>query len=190
MKIYAADGNKKAGELMKGLVHIYTGEGKGKTTAAIGLGIRAYGRGFKVLMVQFLKGMETGEKIVIDALAPDFTLYRGKEIKKFTWNMNEEELAELKKDMQDTVRYAADAASTGHWDMLILDEILGCISGGFVALQEVVDLIKGKPEKLEIVLTGRNASKELIELADYVSEIKAVKHPFEKGVQARKGIEF
>lgn len=174
---------------MKGLVHIYTGDGKGKTTAALGLGIRAYGRGFKVLLVQFLKGSETGEMKTLEKLAPGFVLYRGKEIKKFTWNMNEEELQELKRDTADVFRYASREALSDTWDMIILDEIMASVSMGFIQTDEISGLIKQKPTKLEVVMTGRNAPKELIDLADYVSEIHAVKHPFEKGISARPGIE-
>ncbi len=174
---------------MKRLVHIYTGDGKGKTTAAVGLGIRAYGRGFKVLMVQFLKGADTGEIHTLKKLEPEFMLHRGKEIKKFTWNMNAEEVRETARAQQDIFNYAVDAAMCGGWDMVILDEILGAVGTGMIDLKEVVNFIKDKPDSFELVLTGRNAPAELVELADYVSEIKAVKHPMEKGIPAREGIE-
>jgi cob(I)alamin adenosyltransferase len=175
---------------MKGLVHIYTGNGKGKTTASIGLGIRAYGRGFKVLMVQFLKGEETGETKTFEKLAPDFMVHRGKVIKKFTWQMTKEELAEFKENQQEVFNYAVEAAASGKWDLLILDEILGAVSCNIISLEDTINLVKSKPDKLELVLTGRNAPGELVDLADYVSDIHAVKHPMEKGVPARKGIEI
>jgi cob(I)alamin adenosyltransferase len=174
---------------VKGLVHIYTGDGKGKTTASIGLGMRAYGRGFKVLLVQFLKGMETGEMAAINELGSRFTLHRGKGIKKFTWQMNEEEFEQLKDDQRKVFEFASEAVRGGKWDLVILDEVMGAITSKVFALDEVIELVKGKPDALELVLTGRNAPQELIELADYVSEIKAVKHPMEKGIPARKGIE-
>lgn len=174
---------------MKGLVHIYTGNGKGKTTAAVGLGIRACGRGMKVRMVQFLKGMETGEMHVIEKLNPDFILIRGKEIKKFTWNMSEAELKELEQICMQAFEEAAAEACSGRWDMLILDEIMAAVTGGFIPVEAVLELIRNKPDKLEIVMTGRNAPPALVEAADYVSEIQAVKHPFEKGIPSRKGIE-
>jgi len=174
---------------MKGLVHIYTGNGKGKTTAAIGLGIRAYGRGFKVLMVQFLKGSETGEVETLKALEPGFFLRRAKEVKGFFWNMDEEQKRELRKNTQELLDYAGKAVSSGEWDLVILDEVIGAISNGLVQIQQITDLIKNKPESLELVLTGRNAPQELIDLADYVSDIKAVKHPMNMGIPARKGIE-
>ena len=174
---------------MKGLVHIYTGDGKGKTTAAIGLGIRAYGRGMKVLMVQFLKGAETGEMNTLEALKPGFLLYRGKEIVKFTWNMSEEELVETRQIQKEILEYAVREIGKGGWDMLILDEVLGALYSGMLELRDVAGFVKDKPENLELVMTGRNAPVELVEMADYVSEIKCIKHPMEQGIPARKGIE-
>ena len=174
---------------MKGLVHIYTGNGKGKTTAAVGLGVRAFGRGFKVLLVQFLKGSETGELISLKRFEPGFMLHRGTEVKKFTWDMNEEERQRTKEDQRKLLSFAVKEAGTGSWNLLILDEILGAISSGMVDLKDVAEFVKSKPEAMELVLTGRNAPAELIELADYVSEINPVKHPMNKGIRARKGIE-
>lgn len=175
---------------MRGLVHIYTGNGKGKTSAAVGLGIRAYGRGFKVLMVQFLKGTKTGEMIAIEKLSPGFTLYRGESTGKFIWQMTNQEKEHEKKVQNGLLDYARGAASNGEWDMVILDEIMAAISTGMVGIADVVQLIEGRHEKVELILTGRNVPERLIDLADYVSEIKEVKHPMKKGIGARKGIEF
>lgn len=175
---------------MKGLVHIYTGDGKGKTTAALGLGVRACGRSMKVIMVQFLKGMPTGEMYSLKALEPNFTLYRGTDTKKFIYEMDEKERTQTVAEQHAIFEYAADAANSGKCDLLILDEALGAISSGMLDKETVIEFIKNKPEKLELVLTGRGATPELIGLADYVSEIKAVKHPAEKGISGRKGIEF
>lgn len=174
---------------MKGLVHIYTGDGKGKTTAAVGLGIRAWGRGMKVLMVQFLKGMESGELITIRRLGDGFTVNSGKPMRKFTWNMNEEELAQAAALQKQQLNYAWNEMKTEKWDLLILDEIMAAITTGMVPLQDVLELVKSKPEGLEIVMTGRNAPDSLIEAADYVSEIREVKHPMGSGIAARRGIE-
>lgn len=175
---------------MKGLVHIYTGDGKGKTTAAIGLGVRACGRGMKVFMAQFLKGTPTGEMFSLKALEPGFTLFRGTETKKFVWEMNEAEKAESAAEQKSILDYAFKKAYEGECDLLILDEILGAISAGMIDEKEVINFIKSKPKNIELVLTGRGASCGLIELADYVSEIRAVRHPAGKGIKARKGIEF
>lgn len=175
---------------MKGLIHIYTGNGKGKTTASVGLGVRACGRGLKVLMVQFLKGAPTGELFSLKALEPGFELYRGTETKKFTWQMNEVERAQTAAEQRSILEYAVNSASKGGIDLLILDEVLGAISTGMLSKDAVLEFVRNKPRDLELVLTGRGASPELVELADYVSEIEAVKHPSEKGVNGRKGIEF
>lgn len=175
---------------MRGFIHIYTGDGKGKTTAAIGLGVRACGRGMKVLAVQFLKGAPTGEMYSLKALEPNFILHRGTQTKKFTWEMNEEEKAMTAAEQQSIFEFAVEAANKGECDLLILDEALGAISSGMLDKDSLIEFVRCKPERLELVLTGRGAPGELIGLADYVSEIKAVKHPAEKGINGRKGIEF
>jgi len=175
---------------MKGLVHIYMGDGKGKTTAAIGLGVRACGRGMKVLMVQFLKSIHSGEMCSLKSLEPNFVLRRGTESGKFTWQMDRDEKNRAAAEQQELFNCAADAARNGECDILILDEVLGAVSASMLDREQLVSFIKNKPDRLELVLTGRNADDELVGLADYVSEIRAVKHPAEKGIQARKGIEF
>jgi len=173
----------------KGLVHIYTGNGKGKTTSAIGLGIRAYGRGFKVYMAQFLKSAETGELNVLKTLEPGFTVKRFDMVNKFTWNMNDAEKRETGEGINRLFDTAVEDTGSQAWDMLILDEILGAIKGGFISLQKVVEFVKNKPQGLELVMTGRAAPEELMALSDYVSEINPIKHPMDKGIGARIGIE-
>jgi len=175
---------------MKGLIHIYTGNGKGKTTAAVGLGIRACGRGMKVLMVQFLKGIETGEMTIIKKLEPDFILHRGEQLPKFTWQMNDEEKKRASKVQHEIFEFAKEAAFSGKVDLLILDEIMAAVNADFLDKNSVLDFIKNKPDNLELILTGRNAPAEFIEKADYVSEILDVKHPMKQGIPARKGIEY
>ncbi len=187
MDILSIDGKV---ENMNGLVHIYTGDGKGKTTAAVGLGIRACGRGKKVLMLQFLKGSQTGEMFIIQNLIPNFELFRQTELKKFTWEMNQDELEEMKRNAKNTLQYALDQAKSGNRDMIILDELNLAITSGFLDIEDVLSFLENKPAELEIVMTGRYAPVELIKLADYVSEIKAVKHPYSVGIPAREGIEF
>lgn len=173
---------------MKGLVHIYTGDGKGKTTAAVGLGIRAVGSGMKVLMVQFMKGRQSAEEVAIERLQPDFELYKQKKADKFSWEMTSEEKEEMQESSMNLFNYALDQAISK--DMIILDEIMAAITTGFIDVKNVSDFIKNKPLKLEVVMTGRNVPEELIELADYISEINAVRHPLSQGIQARAGIEF
>jgi len=175
---------------MRGLIHVYTGDGKGKTTAAIGLGVRACGQGLRVLMVQFLKGTPTGEMYSLKSLEPGFVLHRGTESKKFIWEMDPEERVRTAAQQRAIFEYAVNAAKKGECDLLILDEVLGAVSSGMLDNDSLMEFVKNKPEKLELVLTGRGASEELVSLADYVSVIEAVKHPAQKGVGARRGIEF
>jgi cob(I)alamin adenosyltransferase len=175
---------------MKGLIHVYTGDGKGKTTAAVGLGIRACGRGLNVLMVQFLKSLPTGEELSLKKLEPGFMLHRGTSNIKFVPQMSEEERSRTAKEQLSIFNYAAEAAASGKYDLIIMDEAFGAIATGMLGKELLINFVKTKPEKLELVLTGRGAPKELIDMADYVSEIHALKHPAEKGISGRRGIEF
>lgn len=173
-----------------GLIHIYCGDGKGKTTAAMGLGMRAAGRSKKVLLTQFLKSNKTGELNSIEKLSEFFHVVKGVPAKKFVWNMNEEEKLEIKKEHTNRFREVTKKAIEEEYDLLILDEIIATINRDFVMLSEVIDFLNNKPTGLEVVMTGRNPKEELIELADYVSEIKAIKHPYNKGIKSRVGIEI
>lgn len=143
----------------------------------------------KILMVQFLKGMESGELIAINKLDSNFLVNPGKPMSKFTWQMNEDELQKAAALQREQFEYALKEMKSGKWDMLILDEIMAAITTKMIPLEDVLELIRCKPDRLEIVMTGRNAPKELVEVADYVSDIGQVKHPFEKGIPARRGIE-
>ncbi|MDD4679375.1 MAG: cob(I)yrinic acid a,c-diamide adenosyltransferase [Clostridia bacterium] len=174
---------------MRGLVHIYTGDGKGKTSAAVGLGLRAWGRGMKVLMVQFLKGSQSGELIAAQKLGETFKINLGTALKKFTWEMNKAELQEAAAAQKKQFEYARKESESRNWDVLILDEIMAAIQQKMISADKVMELIVNKPEELELVLTGRNAPDVLIDKADYVSRIMEVKHPFNKGIQSRTGIE-
>lgn len=173
-----------------GLIHIYCGDGKGKTTAAMGLGMRAAGRSKKVLLTQFLKSNKTGELNSIEKLSEFFHVVKGVPAKKFVWNMNEEEKLEVKKEHTNRFREVTKKAIEEEYDLLILDEIIATINRDFIMLSEVIDFLKNKPTGLEVVMTGRNPKEELIELADYVSEIKVIKHPYNKGIKSRVGIEI
>ncbi len=150
-----------------GLIHIYTGDGKGKTTAALGLILRASGRGLHVVLGQFLKGRETGELHTL-SLLPGVTVFRGKPLTKFS---------------------LASYCRQEETDLLVLDEVIGACGTHLLDESLLIDFLKHKPEHLEVVMTGRNPSPELLELADYVSEICKRKHPFDKGIPAREGIE-
>ena len=171
-----------------GLLQVYTGDGKGKTTAAFGLAFRAYGRGFKVAVVQFMKTWITGEVQLAETLE-NFHIKRIDTSPKFTWEMNEAELEELRLEIRKGFEYVRNLVKENKYDLLVLDEINHIIIKEFVSKEEIIEFIDSKPDTLEIVMTGRNAPDWLIERADLVTEMKCIKHPFEKGIPARVGIE-
>jgi cob(I)alamin adenosyltransferase len=175
--------------LERGLIQVYTGDGKGKTTASIGLGIRAVGRGFKVYMVQFLKGTDTGELHTLKNIE-NFKVFRFQSTEKFFWNLNEEEKKILAEDMKKAYEFVVDVLQNKKCDILILDEIMAAIHSKVYTVEDVLKLIDMKPKEMELVLTGRSAPQEIMERADLVTEMKAIKHPFEKGIPARYGIEY
>ena len=174
----------------KGLVQIYCGNGKGKTTAAIGLGIRAIGRDLKVIMIQFLKNSDTGECKTLKELEPGFKVFHFEKPRGFTWSLTPEERDEKKIEIKNAMNFARKVLDTGECDILILDEILGAIQAGFVVEDEICNMIDNKPETVELVLTGRVLPDSIAEKAGYISEIKAVKHPMTEGITAREGIEY
>lgn len=176
--------------LKKGLVHVYTGNGKGKTTAALGQGFRSAGRGLKVYMIQFLKSNNTGELHSCKQLGDCFKIFRFESKRDFFWKLSEEEKQELKNEVHQAFEFIKQAVCESKCDVLIMDEILGAINNNLIEAQQVCELIRSKPEHLELILTGRNAPECIIELADYVSQIEAVKHPMEQGIGAREGIEY
>ncbi|MBL7053407.1 MAG: cob(I)yrinic acid a,c-diamide adenosyltransferase [Candidatus Portnoybacteria bacterium] len=168
------------------MIHIYTGNGKGKTTAALGLGLRAIGASKKVLLIQFLKDGQSSEIKGIKKLPNFDTKAFGR--KGF---LNKNKLT--KKDFDPARRgflFAKKAIQSKKYNLIILDEINIVINLGLLKIEEVIDLIKKAPLKTELILTGRNANKKLIQSADLVTEMKEIKHYYKKGVKARKGIEF
>ena len=171
-----------------GLIHIYCGDGKGKTTAAVGLTVRCAGRGGRVLFIQFLKERETGELRILSSL-PNVEIRRGKGSKKFTFQMSEAELAEAKKRQESLFHGAVETCLHEKPDLLVFDEILGACTTELLDEAEILSFLQNKPVGTEVVLTGRNPSAALIEAADYVSEIKKIKHPFDINIPARPGIE-
>lgn len=174
-------------KLERGLVQIYTGDGKGKTSAAFGLALRAIGRGLKVYVIQFIKGgFDYGELYVVDKL-PNLTLKafgRGNFITEKPPGKRDFQLAE------EALTLAEKIIKGGEYDIVILDEINVALSLKLVKIERVLELIKNKPRHVELVLTGRCAPDEIIEAADLVTEMREIKHPFNKGCQARKGIEY
>ncbi len=169
------------------MVQVYTGEGKGKTSAAFGLALRALGRGLQVYVVQFIKGgFDYGELHAVRQLANlELTAFgRGKFI---TEKPPPEEDVKL---ARDALKLAEAIVAEGEYDVVILDEINVALSLKLIEVDDVVKLVKCKPHHVELVLTGRGAPPEIVEIADLVTEMKEVKHPFAKGVPPRKGIEY
>ena len=171
-----------------GLIHIDCGDGKGKTTASLGLVLRCAGRGGKVLFAQFLKGRPTGELEALKALT-QVTVLRGKAMTKFTFQMTADEKKETCQAQTTLLQKIQDFCEKHHPDLAVCDELVGACALGLVPEEQVIHFLKGKPAHTEVVLTGRNPSPALLDLADYVSEIKKIKHPFDRGIAARIGIE-
>jgi len=171
-----------------GKIQVFTGEGKGKTTAALGLAVRAIGRGFKVFMVQFLKAPGTsGEQLAVQSLAPMMVI-RPMGRKGFISRRGYEPLDTTMAEL--ALKEARNAMSSGSYDVVILDEVNLAVHLGLIGVQDLLNLMDSKPENVELVFTGRYAHPEIISHADVVQEMKKIKHHFDKGVKARKGIEY
>lgn len=173
----------------KALVHIYTGDGKGKTTSAVGLAARALGRGLKVCYVSFHKRPEIYGYSEMETLAKSgaVILNRAKGHPKLDKSIdpikNSQEVAEAVEEISELI-------ATTHFDLLILDEIIISVRDNYLSEKKLLDFIAQKPQHLELVMTGRGATTALIEAADYVSQVTKIKHPFDKGIASRAGIEF
>jgi len=171
----------------RGYIHVYTGDGKGKTTASFGLALRAVGNGLKVLVLQFLKGPEmTGERTAALNLAPDL------EVRPMGRDglLHPADIMETDRTLAaEALAAAASEMGTGHWDLMILDEINTACALGLVPVANVLNLMDQKPHGLELVFTGRGAPKEMIEKADLVTQMKEIKHYYQQGVPAREGVE-
>ena len=174
----------------KGLVIVYTGGGKGKTSAALGLVLRAVGYNHKVCMVQFVKGSwHYGELDSAKRLAPEFEMITAG--KGFVGILDDKSPREEHvKAANDTLAISREKIMSGKFDVVILDEINYAVQLELLKLGDVINLIKSKPAELDLVLTGNHASEEVIELADLVTEMKEIKHPFKSGIKAKKGIDF
>lgn len=173
---------------MQFLKHLYYGNGKGKTTAALGLALRAAGSGMRVHLVQFLKGGETGELAALEKF-DNITVSRCDRNYGFSFRMSENDKSEITECHNRIFKEAIKLADNGNIDMIVLDEIVDAWNLDLIDRKLVTDFILQKP-KAEIVMTGHESERIFIDAADYVSEIKAVKHPFEKGTGARRGIEY
>ena len=174
----------------KARIHIYCGDGKGKTTAAIGLSVRSCGRGWPVVLSQFLKGSTSGELNVLRSLPNYHYVEAPTTTCKFVFQMNEEEKTEYGQQVRQHFADTVEAVKKYHAKLLVMDEVLDAVAMGMLSDEALADFLRNRPEDLEVVMTGRDPAPELTELADYVSEIRKVKHPFDRGIHARKGIEF
>ena len=172
---------------VQGLVHLYCGDGKGKITAATGLAVRAAGAGKKVVFTQFFKNGNSSEVKSLKQLKGITTLHC-KTIPGRFKNMTPGQQAQAKADYSELLTEAIKTAENA--DLLVLDDAVSACNHGIIEEKVLLDFLIDRPEGLEVVLTGRNPSRQLLELADYVSEIRKIKHPFEKGIRARRGIEF
>lgn len=170
-----------------GLVQVYTGNGKGKTSAAFGLALRAAGRGLRVYIIQFIKGgFDYGELYVAEKI-PNIRLRAFGRGKFITENPPEKEDVKL---AEEALRLAKDVVRSGEYDIVILDEINVALDLKLIDLEETLKMIKNKPAHVELVLTGRSAPDRIIEAANLVSEVKEIKHPFKEGYKSRWGIEY
>jgi len=174
----------------KGLIHVYTGEGKGKSTASFGLVVRALGHNKKVAIFSFLKDskIEYGEMKSFKKAFPNLTYIRFEN--KSPLFDKSVTVEELKRSVRESFDMTLEMIKKEDYDLVVLDEMNICLKYQLIDKDYVINFLKNKPEKMEIVITGRDAIPEIIELADYVTEMRMIKHPYEKGIQARKGIEF
>jgi cob(I)alamin adenosyltransferase len=174
--------------MQQGMIHLYTGDGKGKTTAAAGLALRAAGSGLSVLMVQFLKGSETGELKLLRSCG--VRVLRNSRDYGFVKNMTPQELLMVHAEHMKNFDIVLDEIKKNTVDVLILDELMAAYNHRLIDEEPVKQLILQKPEKLELVMTGRSADAFFVEHSDYVTNMELVRHPFSRGIGARKGIEY
>lgn len=172
----------------KGLVHVYCGDGKGKTTAALGLCVRAAGAGYTVILAQFLKSRDTSELEMLEKLG--VTILRVEGEYGFTWQLTPEDKANMIEEHNRIFRKAMELCGAGKKTLLVLDEMAATYQMELIDTKMVLEALRSRPEALELVITGRNPAPELLELADYVTEMRKIQHPMDKGIVARKGIEF
>ncbi|MBN2073300.1 MAG: cob(I)yrinic acid a,c-diamide adenosyltransferase [Actinobacteria bacterium] len=183
--------NADSPEKNRGLVIVNTGDGKGKTTSALGMALRAAGHKQKVLILQFIKGTwNTGEKKILGNLTPYIRMEQlGRGFIHFKDGKPEIPDSYMGNILR-SLSYTEKMVKSGSYDMIILDEIINMVSYGLIEEDDLIRLIKDKPKKLCMVLTGRGASEKIIEIADTVSEMREIKHAYRKGIKARKGIEY
>ncbi|MDR0914157.1 MAG: cob(I)yrinic acid a,c-diamide adenosyltransferase [Oscillospiraceae bacterium] len=171
------------------MLHIYYGDGKGKTTAAIGAAVRAAGQGLHVLLVQFLKGENTGERHTL-AQIENITLMPCPLEIDFTFDMTEAQKAQTSKIVKELFERSVKISLTEKYDVLIFDEVFSALQAKMLVQSELIAFLAEAPNSLEIVLTGHNPPDAVLAMGDYISRIRKIRHPYDKGIAARKGIEF
>lgn len=172
---------------MKGLIHLYCGEGKGKTTAAMGLALRAAGAGKRVLVLQFFKDGSSSEIQALGRFDNVEVVAHRKQFG-FFWTLSDAEKEEAR--VYYTALLEETMAQSGAYGLLVLDEAMSACTNKVIDEERLLDLLANKPEELEVVLTGRNPSQAMIDRADYVTEMRKIKHPFDRGIPARHGVEY
>lgn len=181
----------KATDEMKagpGLIHIYCGDGKGKTTAAVGQVVRGAGYGYRSLVYQFMKNNSSSERKILSAI-PEITCLNGPDEVKFSFRMTEEEKLQCRKENDQCLAELGRLIREKHYDIVFLDEAVYAVRSGLLGEEALLSFMEGKPENTELLLTGNPPTERMIALADYVTELRKVKHPFDRGQAARNGIE-
>lgn len=174
---------------MQGLIHLYCGDGKGKTSIGIGMAIRCAGNDEKVLVAQFMKADTSSELKILKEIA-NITVLPNEKTFGFIWNMTMEEKHQAKNYFSDRLKKVIELATKENYRMVVLDEVVDAYNMEMINQEELLQFLKEKPEELEVVMTGRNPDENIISLSQYYSNIQKEKHPFDQGVKARKGIEF
>jgi cob(I)alamin adenosyltransferase len=175
--------------LEKGLIHLYCGEGKGKTTASLGLITRSCGAGYQVIIMQCFKGRESSEIRTLEKI-PNVTIVHADLPTAFTWELSDDAKEKIIRIHNRMFQEAVSLILSDRQTLLVLDEIIGATTYGYIDKEMVLSFLKEKPDGLEVVLTGRNPLPEFVQLSDYVSDIHKVKHPYDRGIEAREGIEY
>ncbi len=176
----------KGPRVKKGLVIVNTGNGKGKTTAAMGVLFRAWGRDVRVIMLQFIKhtGARFGEQRAAEKIGVDILAYGDG----FTWRSKDMDHTEAM--AQEQWEVCKEKINSGQYDLVVLDEFTYTMHFGWIAVEDVIEALKNRPKDLHVIITGRNAPQELIDYADLVTEMQVIKHPYQQGIKAQPGIEF
>ena len=173
-----------------GKIHVYCGDGKGKTTAAMGLSVRSIGHGWNVVLSQFLKGSNSGELKVLRTLPGYHVVEAPCATIKFVFQMNEEEKQECRAQVQQHFRNTVEAVYRTGAKLLVMDEVLDAVSLGMLEDAELAEFLKNRPEDLEVVMTGRAPTPCVEPLCDYITRMTKIRHPFDEGLNARVGVEF